>query len=114
MYTEIFSADTKMRTRSTKPVQATSSRGDVKSRLEAWLKSLDPKSPYRVLGCAETDGEELVRERYRALARKHHPDAGGDPKMMQSINEAWKTIVLERRADSLHDIRVNSPVPAGG
>ncbi len=39
------------------------------------------------------------------LLLKHHPDAGGDEAMMRSINEAWETIVLERRAQSPHAIR---------
>lgn len=104
MYTEVFRADTKVRTRSTTPAPTTS-LGGVKDRLEAWLKSLDAKNPYRVLGCVESDSDEVIRERYRALARKHHPDAGGDEAMMRSINEAWETIVLERRAQSPHAIR---------
>ncbi len=104
MYTEVFRADTKVRTRSTTPAPTTS-LGGVKDRLEAWLKSLDAKNPYRVLGCVESDSDELIRERYRALARTHHPDAGGDEAMMRSINEAWETIVLERRAQSPHAIR---------
>ncbi len=104
MYTEVFRADTKVRTRSTTPPPM-ASLGGVKDRLEAWLKSLDAKNPYRVLGCVESDSDELIRERYRALARKHHPDAGGDEAMMRSINEAWESIVLERRAQSPHAIR---------
>lgn len=34
---------------------------------------------------------ELVRERYHTLAKKHHPDANGDPEMMRLINAAWAT-----------------------
>ena len=32
--------------------------------------------------------EELVGAGLRALARKHHPDVGGDTKKMQEINSA--------------------------
>jgi DnaJ-like protein len=31
-----------------------------------------------------------VKAAYRELARKHHPDAGGDPVRMAEINEAWE------------------------
>ncbi|MBL8937575.1 MAG: J domain-containing protein [Archangium sp.] len=106
MYTEVFRADTKVRTRSAGQVAPTANVfGGVKERLEAWLKSLDSKNPYSVLGCLESDSDEVIRDRYRALARKHHPDAGGDDATMRSLNEAWETIVLERRAQSPYAIR---------
>lgn len=40
----------------------------------------------QVQRCAEP---EVVRAAHRALARKHHPDFGGDAKRMASINRAW-------------------------
>ncbi len=45
---------------------------------------------WQVLGlpCAETD-LEVVRDRYRVLAKAHHPDRGGDLETMKGINEAW-------------------------
>jgi hypothetical protein len=45
---------------------------------------------WQVLGlpCAEQD-LEVVRDRYRELAKTHHPDLGGDPETMKGINEAW-------------------------
>lgn len=114
MYTEVFRVDAKVRTRSASQVQPASVLGGVKDRLEAWLKSLDVKNPYRVLGCEETDATELIRERYRALARTHHPDAGGDEATMRSLNEAWEAIVLERRAHAPAAIRRTSLVPSVG
>lgn len=113
MYTEVFRADTKVRTRTAGQVQATA-QGGVKERLEAWLKSLDAKNPYTVLGCSEADSDELIRERYRALARKHHPDAGGDEATMRALNEAWEAIVIERRAQTPWAIRRATLVPSIG
>jgi hypothetical protein len=105
MYTEVFRADAKVRTR-VPPTEVAAPRLEgVKDRLSAWLKSLDAKNPYRVLGCDEGDSDELIKERYRALARKHHPDTGGHPATMQAINEAWEQIVLERRAEAPFAIR---------
>jgi DnaJ-domain-containing protein 1 len=108
MYTEVFRADAKVRTRSASQVEPQASFGAVKDRVQAWLSSLSVSNPYRVLGCVETDSDEVIRERYRALARTHHPDAGGDEAKMRALNEAWEAIVLERRAQSPFAIRRTS------
>lgn len=39
--------------------------------------------------------ESLIRERYRLLAKKLHPDVGGDKTIMQEINLAYEE-ALER------------------
>jgi hypothetical protein len=114
MYTEVFRADVKVRTRTPGQVQAVANGSGVKDRLEAWLKSLDAKNPYTVLGCSESDSDEHIRERYRALARKHHPDAGGDEATMRALNEAWEAIVLERRAQTPWAIRRATLAPSIG
>ncbi len=100
MYTEVFGADVKVRTRTPMASAQPTATSSVKERLEAWLRSLDAKNPYRVLGCDEADSDEVIRERYLSLAKHHHPDAGGDEATMRSLNEAWERIVLERRAHS--------------
>lgn len=105
MYTEVFRADAKVRTRVPQPAPVAARVEGVKDRLAAWLKSLDAKNPYRVLGCDESDSDEAIKERYRALARRHHPDAGGDQAAMQAINEAWEQILIERRAQPPFAIR---------
>lgn len=103
MYTEVFRADAKVRTRA--PTSVTPTLSGARDRLEAWLRSLDVKNPYRVLGVDEGDSTELIRERYRQLARRHHPDAGGDEATMRGLNEAWEAIVLERKAEAPYAIR---------
>jgi hypothetical protein len=35
---------------------------------------------------------EEARQAYKDAARKHHPDAGGDPEVMKRINAAWDRI----------------------
>ena len=35
---------------------------------------------------------EEARQAYKDAARKHHPDAGGDPEVMKRINAAWERI----------------------
>jgi hypothetical protein len=44
--------------------------------------------PFVVLGLADTASAEAVRTARRDLAKRHHPDAGGDAEMMRSINQA--------------------------
>ena len=42
---------------------------------------------------------EVIRAAYRILARKYHPDHGGDPRRMIAINDAWDVLGdPERRA----------------
>lgn len=46
--------------------------------------------PYAVLGVPRTATREEVARAYRALAKRHHPDAGAPPSTtMARINEAW-------------------------
>jgi curved DNA-binding protein CbpA len=44
---------------------------------------------YKVLQVDPEAEPEVVHAAYRALARKHHPDAGGCADRMASINMAW-------------------------
>lgn len=49
------------------------------------------------LGIAKGETVTLarVRARYRELAKVHHPDVGGDHKIMLTINEAYKHALAE-------------------
>ena len=54
---------------------------------------------YAVLGVNPEADTATIRRAYRDLARRHHPDFGGDVREMASINEAWHVLGnLERRA----------------
>ncbi len=62
-------------------------------------------NPYEVLGIRPTATDDEVKDAYRALARKYHPDNYGDNPLsdlaeekMQEINEAYDAIIRERRA----------------
>ena len=50
------------------------------------------KDYYAVLGVGTGAEPEVVKAAYTALARKHHPDAGGSPVRMKEINEAWEVL----------------------
>jgi len=49
----------------------------------------------RVLGFGPADPltEDLIKERRRQLARKHHPDKGGSVNRMQAINSATDALI---------------------
>ena len=65
------------------------------------------KDAYEVLGVSRGATDDEIKEAYRNLARKYHPDSYTDNPLsdlakekMQEINEAYDTIVRERRGDS--------------
>jgi curved DNA-binding protein CbpA len=47
---------------------------------------------YSILQVHPTAETAVIRAAYRALAMKHHPDAGGSASKMAEINEAWATL----------------------
>jgi hypothetical protein len=100
MYREVFRADSKMRTR--KPVSEESAQrvGAVKNRLEKWLHALSESDPYQTLGLSPQATDAELKDRFRALARMHHPDHGGQEEHMRQINDAYER-ALSHRAQRL-------------
>jgi curved DNA-binding protein CbpA len=47
---------------------------------------------YEVLQVDRRAEPEVIRAAYRALARKNHPDFGGDVRQMATVNEAWAVL----------------------
>lgn len=65
------------------------------------MKMMDP---YKVLGVSPNATDQQVKEAYRELAKKYHPDAYADNPLadlasekMKEINEAYDTIMNMRR-----------------
>ena len=66
------------------------------------------KDPYKILGVSRDATDIEIKNAYRALARKYHPDNyAKDPDMaelatekMKEINEAYETITKERKGGS--------------
>lgn len=65
------------------------------------------KDPYKVLGVKPTDSDDAIKEAYRKLARKYHPDkyADGDLKelaeeKMKEVNAAYEEIQKMRQNGS--------------
>ncbi len=60
--------------------------------------------PYKVLGVSSTATDDEVKEAYRAMAKKYHPDQYSDSPLadlasekMKEINEAYDMIVAQRK-----------------
>jgi molecular chaperone DnaJ len=66
---------------------------------------------YEVLQVRRGAEPEVIRAAYRALARKHHPDFGGEPERMVAINEAWATLGNPTRR-SAYDNQPQAVTPA--
>lgn len=50
------------------------------------------QSYYDVLGVKKGASAEEIKKAFRTLARKHHPDAGGDEETFKKINEAYEVL----------------------
>lgn len=57
---------------------------------------------YEVLQVHPTADPEVIRSAFRTLARKFHPDFGGDQRTMMAINEAW-SVLGDRRRRAAYD-----------
>lgn len=68
-----------------------------------WQSNANPARPIlqrqqalAVLGLPANATPEQIKRRYRKLAKRHHPDCGGDPKDMQRIIAAYEYLAKER------------------
>lgn len=59
--------------------------------------------PYKILGISQDSTLEKVKEAYRALAREHHPDKGGNADKFKIMKSAFKMIV--------DNIKKGTPIP---
>jgi DnaJ-class molecular chaperone len=58
------------------------------------------KNHYQTLGVDRTASPEEIKQAYRRLAGKHHPDRGGDTSVFQEIQTAYDTLSdPQRRAE---------------
>jgi hypothetical protein len=64
--------------------------------------------PLRTLGLGDGATADDVRAARRELAKRHHPDHGGDPAEMQAVNEAADAALLGLAAPT--DVSSDRPV----
>ena len=64
------------------------------------------KDPYQILKVHPNAKLEDIKKAYRELVKIHHPDKGGDPKIMLEINAAWE--ILKKTHANLNSNQVNN------
>lgn len=69
------------------------------------------KTHYDVLGVAPDSDRDVLRRAYLDLARRHHPDAGGDAVAMLAVNDAW-AVLSDPRRRARYDLSLGDE-PAG-
>ena len=52
---------------------------------------------YKTLGVPRTATADEMKKAFRKLARKHHPDAGGDEAKFKELNEAYEVLSDEKK-----------------
>ncbi len=55
------------------------------------------KDYYKVLGVEKTANKAEIKKAYRNLAKKHHPDKGGDAEKFKEINEAYEVLSDDKK-----------------
>tara|TARA_Y100001968_G_scaffold283245_1_gene281745 strand:- start:1029 stop:1682 length:654 start_codon:yes stop_codon:yes gene_type:complete len=62
--------------------------------------------PYQILNVDPTSKLEDIKKAYRELVKIHHPDKGGDSKLMLEINAAWE--ILKKTKKNLNLNKINN------
>jgi DnaJ-domain-containing protein 1 len=68
-----------------------------------WQSSANPARPIverqqalTVLGLPPNATRQQIKRRYRALAKRYHPDRGGDQRQMQRIIAAYELLMKDQ------------------
>lgn len=78
-------------------------------RSGALQDSASMRDPYKILGVSPEADRHTVQTAYRRLARRHHPDFGGDQELMAVVNEAWAVLGDASRRDAFDAKRSRRP-----
>ena len=71
------------------------------------------KDYYSILGAGETASQDEIERLYKRLARRHHPDRGGDAEEMKAINEAYGVLGNDATRCAYDAQRQPHPKPLG-
>ena len=63
---------------------------------------------YQILGINENASQDEIKQAYKKLAMKNHPDRGGDTKKFQEISQAYDTLGDEQKRQQ-YDAQKNNP-----
>jgi hypothetical protein len=53
---------------------------------------------WMILGVAVNASPDMVRDAYKILVKKHHPDKGGDPELFRRVQSAYDQFILLTKA----------------
>lgn len=56
---------------------------------------------YKILGIKRGSTTEEIKQAYRSLAMKHHPDRGGDEKRFKEISNAYENLIDPRKKQTV-------------
>ena len=71
-----------------------------------------PADHYATLGVAPGATTAEIKAAYRALVKRHHPDAGGDQRTILALNAAWEVLRDgDRRRHYDHGSGLGAAVP---
>ena len=70
---------------------------------------------YKILGVPRNAEQDEIKKAYRKLARKHHPDAGGEEAKFKEINEAYEVLSDEKKRQIYDQYGTGNPnhIPQG-
>lgn len=72
---------------------------ELKSEYQSPIDELSKKTPHEILGITENSNEDEIKNAYRRLAKKHHPDKSVDflklinSEKMKLINSAYEKLM---------------------
>ena len=67
------------------------------SRANPARAALERQQALSVLGLPPTATPQQIKRRYRVLAKKHHPDRGGDRQQMMRIIAAYELLMKDQQ-----------------
>ena len=80
------------------------------SKIQSALNEFDSsKDYYSILGAREQASRREIESLYRQLARKRHPDRGGNEDEMKALNEAYR-VLHDEATRSKYDSQRQRPV----
>jgi len=68
---------------------------------------------YELLGVSRDASEKDIKNAFRKLAAKHHPDKGGDHKKFTQLNEAYQTLTDPKKKQMYDQFGTADPQQAG-